>query len=110
MSLNRLIILLALLAFTTTVHAQRFNQKKEYEGLRDGTWEASLLIGSQSSLDVAGDGGSTAALDSELAWGFTVGWNMTPKWNFSYRFMLAKPDYTATVVPEEARPRGWATP
>jgi len=101
MMCKRLIFLLALMIFATSVHAQRFNQKKEYEGLREGTWESSLLIGSQSSLDVTGDGGSAVSLDSELAWGFTVGWNMTPKWNFSYRFMLAKPDYTATIVPEE---------
>jgi len=101
MTLKRLILLLALLAFATSVHAQRFNQKKDYEGLRDGTWEGSLLIGSQGSLDVTGDRGSSASLDSQLAWGFSFGWNMTPKLNFSYRFMLAKPDYTAVVVPED---------
>jgi len=101
MNLKRLIILLVLLAISTSVQAQRFNQKRDYEGLRDGTWEASLLIGSQNSLDVSGESGSGVNLDSSLGWGFTFGWNMTPHLNFSYRFMLAKPDYTATIVPDD---------
>ena len=101
MNLKRLLILLALLVMATSAEAQRFNQKRDYEGLRDGTFEASLLIGSQGSLDVSGDGGSGISIDSSLGWGFTFGWNMTPNLNFSYRFMLAKPDYTATIVPDE---------
>jgi hypothetical protein len=101
MNSKRLIILLALLVISSTAHAQRFNQKRDYEGLRDGTFEASLLIGSQGSLDVTGDGGSTVAFDSDFAWGFTFGWNWTPNVNLSYRFMLAKPGYTATIVPAD---------
>ena len=81
-----------LLAVTSSLHAQRFNKKQEYDGLRDGTWEASLLIGSQGSLDFAGDNGSSLKIDSELAWGFTAGWNWTPRLNFSY---------TAIFVPED---------
>ena len=38
-----------LLAITSSVHAQRFNQKRVYEGQRDGTWEATLMIGSQGT-------------------------------------------------------------
>jgi opacity protein-like surface antigen len=101
MTLNRFLILLALLAFATSVHAQRFNQKRDYEGLRDGTWEGSLLIGSQSSLDVSGEQGSSVAFDSDLAWGLTFGWNWTPHLNFNYRFLFVKPGYTATIVPED---------
>ena len=101
MTLKRLVTLLLLLALSTSLHAQRFNQKREYEGLRDGTWEASLLLGSQGSLSVDGESGSSVDFDSEMAWGFSVGWNWTPKWNFSWRFMLAKPDYTAIIVPED---------
>jgi len=99
MTCKRLIVLLLLLAVSSSLHAQRFNQKRDYEGLRDGTWEASLLAGSQSSLDVSGSNGSAVALDSEFAWGFTMGWNLSPHWNFNYRFMMSSPDYTATFVP-----------
>jgi opacity protein-like surface antigen len=101
MHLNRLIVLLVLLALSTSLHAQRFNQKREYDGLRDGTWEASLLVGNQSSLDISGEQGSTVAIDSALGWGLTLGWNMTPKWNFSYRLIWSKPDYSAIIVPDD---------
>jgi len=101
MTFARLLLALALLAASSTLHAQRFNKPKEYDGLRDGTWEASLLVGNQASLDVTGDGGSTVAIDSQLGWGITMGWNMTPHWNFSYRFFMANPNYTATLVPDQ---------
>lgn len=102
MTFQRLIVLLLLLAASSSLHAQRFNQQSTPSGVRDGTGEASLLIGNQGSLDVTGDNGSSVDIDSALGWGLTFGWNWTSKWNFSYRFMLAKPDYTAVVVPENA--------
>lgn len=102
MNFKRLIVLLLLLAISSSLHAQRFNQKREYEGIRDGTFEASLLVGSQSSLDFAGQNGSSLDIDSELAWGFTIGWNWTERWNLSWRFLMSKPDYLATLVPEDA--------
>ena len=100
MTFKRFALILLLLVFSSTLHAQRFNQKQEYEGLRDGTWEASLLIGSQDSLEVSGDNGSSAKFDSELAWGFSVGWNWTPRWNFAWKFMLpwALANLLVTVV------------
>ena len=101
MTFKRLIVLLLLLAISSSLHAQRFNQKRDYEGIRDGTWEASLMAGSQGSLDFAGANGSSLDIDSELAWGFTIGWNWTERWNFSWRFLMSKPDYAATLVPED---------
>jgi opacity protein-like surface antigen len=101
MTFNRPIILLLLMAVSSSLHAQRFNKQREYSGLRDGTWEASLLIGYQDGLDVSGENGSSIDIDSEFGWGFTFGWNMTPNWNFNYRFLLAKPAYTAIIVPQD---------
>lgn len=102
MTIKRLTTLLLLLAVSSSLQAQRFNQKPDYNNLRDDAWEASLIVGSQSSLDVAGENGSALAIDSELAWGFTIGWNWTPRWNFSWRFLMSKPDYTAIIVPENS--------
>ena len=95
-----LALLLALLAASSSLHAQRFNPPREYDGARDGTWESSLLIGSESGVDVVGDGGSSVDIDGAFSWGFTIGWNMTRHWNFSYRFLMANPDYSAVIVPE----------
>jgi opacity protein-like surface antigen len=102
MTFHRLIVLLLLVAASSSLQAQRFNQQREFAGLRDGTWEASLLLGSQDGLEVSGENGSSVDIDSKLGWGLAFGWNWTPNWNFSYRFMLAKPDYTAVIVPEDS--------
>jgi opacity protein-like surface antigen len=101
MTYYRAIAMLLLLAVSTSLQAQRFNQPSSYDGQRDGTWEAALLIGSQSGLDVTGANGSALDIDSELGWGFALGWNWNSRWNFNYRFVMAKPDYTATIVPED---------
>lgn len=97
---QRLLLLAALLLVSTSVHAQRFNSKKIYEEERHGTWEVSLLMQQQGGADVTGEQGSSADIDSELGWGFTIGYNLTANWNFQYKFTLVKPDYQATLVPE----------
>jgi opacity protein-like surface antigen len=101
MTFKRLALVLVLLLASTSLQAQRFNKKPDYAGLRDGTWEAAALIGNQSSVSAAGENGSSIDIKSEFGWGFSLGWNMTPKWNFSWTFMLAEPGYSATVVPED---------
>ncbi len=101
MTIKRLAILLVLMMLSTSVHAQRFNQKKIYDGLRYGQWEASLLVQSQQGTDKDFENGSVLDIDSEWGWGFTVGWNWTEKWNLAYKFTLVKPDYAATIVPED---------
>lgn len=101
MTFKRFTLALLLLLVSSTLQAQRFNKKADYGDLRNGTWEAAVLIGNQSSTSATGDNGSSVDIDSEFGWGFSIGWNMTPKWNFSYSFMLVKPDYSATIVPED---------
>jgi len=101
MTLRRIALLLMLLLISSSLQAQRFNKKADYDGLRDGNWEAALLVGSQSGVSAAAENGASLDIDSEFGWGFTLGWNMTPKWHFSWRFMLSKPGYSATIVPED---------
>ena len=101
MTLRRIALLLMLLLISSSLQAQRFNKKADFDGLRDGNWEAALLVGSQSGVSAAAENGASLDIDSEFGWGFTLGWNMTPKWHFSWRFMLSKPGYSATIVPED---------
>ena len=101
MMLKRFALVLVLLLLSSSLHAQRFNQKPDYEGLRDGNWEAALLVGNQSGVSASAENGASLDIDSEFGWGFTLGWNMTPKWHFSWKFMLSKPGYSATIVPED---------
>jgi opacity protein-like surface antigen len=101
MTLRRIALLLMLLLISSSLQAQRFNKKADYDGLRDGNWEAALLVGNQSGVSASAENGASLDIDSEFGWGFTLGWNMTPKWHFSWKFMLSKPGYTATIVPED---------
>jgi opacity protein-like surface antigen len=101
MTMKRLIILLVLLILSTSVHAQRFNKKNENEAIRYETWEVSLLMQYQTSTDTQGEQGSSLEIDSGWGWGFGIGYNWTENWNLSYRFSLNKPDYSATIVPED---------
>jgi len=101
MTIKRLIILLVLLMLSTSVHAQRFNQQKINDGLRYRNWEAGLLLQYQTSMSQDFEQGSAIDIDSSLGFGFGFGWNWTEHLNLSYRFSLNKPDYLATIVPED---------
>lgn len=100
MTFHRSVLLLLLLALSASAEAQRFNQKNPYENQREGRWEASLVVGQVDGASQSFDNGSSIDIDSQFGWGFTFGWNWTEKLHLSWRFMLAKPDYTAVIVPE----------
>ena len=99
--IKRAFILLLLLAVSGTLQAQRFNKAQIYDGLRYHKWEVSLLTQYQNS--TGEDGAEGESLDIEDTWGFgfTIGWNMTEKWNFAYKLTINKPNYSAVVVPED---------
>jgi opacity protein-like surface antigen len=99
--MKRLLLLLLLIAVSSTIHAQRFNQKPMYDGLRDVEWEASLLVQFQDGTGEEYENGAALDIDDEWGWGFGIGYNFTPKWNVGYRFSLVKPGYSATIVPED---------
>lgn len=101
MNIRHLVLLLVLLALSTTVEAQRFNKKKIHDNNRERTWEVSLLTQYQNSSSETNEGGSTIDIDSSLGFGLGVGWNWTEKLNLSWRFSVNKPDYSATIVPED---------
>ena len=99
--MKRAFLLLLLIVVSSSVHAQRFNQKKMYDGLRDTQWEASLMTVPKFRTDISSDDGSALEIDDTWGWGFTVGYNLTPRWNFNFKFGMTKPGYSATIVPED---------
>jgi len=101
MKFKRLTILLVLLVLSTSVHAQRFNKNSIHDGLRYRNWEASLLLQYQTSTSNDFDNGSAIDIDSSTGFGFGFGWNWTERLHLGYRFSLNKPDYSATIVPED---------
>jgi len=106
--LKRITLIFLLIAGSTTALAQYDNQKKDRDrsqfGARDGRFESSVVLGFQNGADKDYDGGAQLDVDSELGWGFTLGWNWTQKLNLSYRLMATKPDYSATFIVDEDPP------
>lgn len=106
--LKRITFSLLLLAISTTAVAQYDNQKRERErsdfGSRDGRFESSAVMAFQNGADKEFEGGSLLDIDSELGWGFSLGWNWTQNLNLSYRLVSTKPNYTATLVFDEDPP------
>ncbi|MBT8041186.1 MAG: porin family protein [Xanthomonadales bacterium] len=100
MNMKRLLIFALLLTLSSSLHAQRFNQKAIYDNLRHGQWEASLLGQASSGFDLSGDQGSSIDVDDAFGFGFTIGYNLNAHWNFSYKFTLNSPDYSAVIVPQ----------
>lgn len=68
---------------------------------RDGKWEASLQIVNSLSADVAGDNGSGLAIDSDLSWGFSLGYNVNNHLLVNFEFASITPDYTATLIEDD---------
>ena len=105
MTLKRIVLLpgllLALLLLSTSAQAQRFNQKSPSDSPRAGQWEAALLVGQFGGVDQSFENGAAIDVDDEFGWGFSIGWNWTDKWLFSWRFTTVKPDYSARIVPED---------
>jgi opacity protein-like surface antigen len=101
--LRRIIVIVLLVAFSSTVLAQYDNPRKKRSaaGSRDGRFETSVILAYQTGKNETSEGGSSLDIDSTLGWGLNFGWNLTAKWNLSYKFVSTKPNYLAVIVPED---------
>ena len=98
MTIKRLLILVLLLAISSSLQAQRFNTKQINAGERDGQWEAALLVNYQNGTDFAGENGSSIDIDKAWGWGVTFAYNLTSNWHFNFRLGMNEPDYSALIV------------
>jgi opacity protein-like surface antigen len=101
----RRIALIALLAIASSaVLAQYDNQRNERSpsDSRSGRFETSVILAYQNGTDETYEGDAALNIDSKIGWGLSFGWNWTEKLNLSYKLAVTKPDYLATIVPEDA--------
>jgi len=101
--LRRVVLFVLLVAFSSAVLAQYDNPRKKRStaGSRDTRFETSVILAMQTGIDETSEGGSALDIDSTAGWGINIGWNWTAKWNFSYRFLMTKPSYLATLILED---------
>lgn len=67
----------------------------KYSGVRSEKMESTFVLSYNQSADSEGYNDTSLSLDSEVAWGFTLGYNLNSHILFNYEFNYARPDYTA---------------
>jgi opacity protein-like surface antigen len=90
-----LLSIIALLALSYSVDSEAKYTK------RDGKWESSFQLLNSLSTDFDGKNGSGVEIDSDIGWGFTVGYNVNPHILVNYQFSATTPDYDATLTSED---------
>jgi len=68
---------------------------------RDGKWEASLQFLNSQSVDISGENSSALAIDSDLGWGFSLGYNLNNHLLLNFEFSSVTPDYQATLIEDD---------
>jgi opacity protein-like surface antigen len=69
---------------------------------RNDKWEASFqLINSQSDF-LEGVNGSSLNIDSDIGWGFTLGYNLNEHFLINFDWVATTPNYQAIIVEENA--------
>lgn len=65
---------------------------------RSGKWEGGFIINRVESWDISGGSGSSADIDSDTGWGFTLGYNFNEHLNLGFDFIHNEQSYDATIV------------
>ncbi|GAA0811123.1 hypothetical protein GCM10009111_03150 [Colwellia asteriadis] len=71
---------------------------------RDGKWESSFALLSSQSTSIDGQNGSGVEIDSDVGWGFTLGYNLNPHILLNFEFSALTPKYDATFVDDGGSP------
>ncbi|MBD3220779.1 outer membrane beta-barrel protein [bacterium] len=93
---NRIpLLIVATVALATTTLAQPLSYK---DPVRWGRWDYGLRVLYTTSQDYAGAGGSSLALEDDLGWGFTFGYNLDDRFRLGLDFGWRSIGYEAVVV------------
>ena len=68
---------------------------------RAGKWEATFQILGNSAESTGGEGQSSLDVDSQLGWGFGIGYNLNSHFAVNFDASFIKPDYEATLDTED---------
>ena len=71
--------------------------------IRDGKWESTFQLLSSQSTSVAGENDTGVSLDSDIGWGFTLGYNVNANLLLNFEFSSLTPDYEATLTDDKGK-------
>lgn len=87
--MSKLAIACTLLAIAFSASAQSGKGKP-----RNAEWEATFMILQQGSEQIGGPGDAQVDFDSDIGWGFTIGYNFNQHLNLAMEFNYVETDYT----------------
>lgn len=88
--------IIAVLLFSTMseVHAKKTRRAE--------SWEASFLVLNSDATKINGEGDSSLDLDSDIGWGFTLGYNINEHVLVNLEWATGTPDYSATFIGDDS--------
>jgi opacity protein-like surface antigen len=99
--MKKLVLVISVFALLSLGFCNEANAKQTK---RDGKWEASFKVLSSLSTDINGEMGSSLDVDSDIGWGFSLGYNVNPHILVNYELTSITPRYDATLVDENDDP------
>ena len=94
MSRRILFMVLLMVVFASTVHAQLVRAPLP---TRTDNWEFTMLTRYVASQTVEGGGGSSLLLQDDLGWGFGFAYNFNQHFNLGMEFSWRSTNYTASI-------------
>ncbi len=95
---RRIILMVSLLVLISTAG----NAVENNPTLRGETWDFTIQTRYSGTQSHTGDGGSSSEIESDLGWGLGFGYNVNERFNIGFAMTWRNPNYTATVVADEA--------
>lgn len=96
----RIHIVLIVIAIFAVNHASAQNLVRKMS--RKQTWETSFEVFYMGAETVDFKGGSYIDSDSDVGWGFTLGYNLSEQLNFNFEFNTNRMRYKALAVPGDS--------
>ncbi len=91
---------LILVSFFLALFISQIHQVQAEQTNRANRWEGSVQLAKNESSTFNGLGGSSIEMDSDLGWGFTLGYNIDEHFLVSFDWLYFTPDYQANIVHE----------
>jgi len=96
--MKKLMVILGIFALMSLSFSNIANAKQTN---RDGKWESSFKLLNSLSTDINSEMGSSIDIDSDIGWGFSLGYNVNPHILVNYEFTSTTPKYYASIIDEE---------
>ncbi len=96
--MKKLMLLISVFALLSLSFCDDANAKQTK---RDGKWEASFKVLNSISTDIDGEMGSSIDIDSDIGWGFSLGYNINPHILVNFEMTSTTPKYDATLIYED---------